>query len=148
MDENLGSARNGSPSGVTLLLDPGASVLQEAFLFPFAVVFPLCKDWEDSSSPAAVVGSGSLLVVRQLSPVSIPDSPESTLHAKSARNPSPAMDLIRRGFFGPRAVSPPPSLSSQGGKVSPGKADENPASANGSLLPVVKGNYSHPYGAA
>ena len=134
LDKNLGSAEIGSSPRTAL--------------FPFAVALPkspLCKDSEESSSPAAVVGYGSLLAVRQLSPVSIPDSPESTMHAKSARKPSPTMGLIRRGIFRLRAVSPPPSLSSQGGKISQSKADENTTPTNGSPLPVVKGNSSHSY---
>ena len=44
--------------------------------------------------------------------MSIPDSLESTVHAKSARKRSLTMGLIRREFFGLRAVSPLPSSSS------------------------------------
>jgi hypothetical protein len=60
----------------------------------------------------------------------------ASVEARAVWNPSPAMGLIRRGFFGPRVVSPfrfveEASLSIQGCKDSQVEADENPTPAKG-----------------
>ena len=82
---------------------------------------PLCREKEDSFP---------VVMDPILSPASV------DAHAKTVRNPSLALGLIRWNFFGPRVVSPPravveeASLSIQGCKDSnPAlvKADENPA---------------------
>lgn len=136
-----------------------SSVLLEAFTLPFAVDLPsspLCRDREDYFSPKADVGPGSSLVVQQTPPMSshassvvayplgrdregsVPAVTDPVFspalkeaQAKTVRNSAPAMGLLRRGFFGPRTVSPSLSLSSQGCKVAPVKATGNSAPEKG-----------------
>ena len=61
----------------------------------------------------------------------------ASVEANAVRNPSPAMGLIRHGFFGPRVTSPSrsvekeASLSTQGCKDPSDKVDENPTLAKG-----------------
>ena len=85
-----------------------------------ALARPLCKVREDSF-PAATDPVLSL----------------ASMEARAVRNPSPAMGLIRRGFFCPRIVYPSrsmekeASLSTKGYKDSRVEVDENPAPVKG-----------------
>jgi hypothetical protein len=116
----LGAAKLSDPR---LASDP---VILEAFTLP----------WEDDSPDSEGEDSDSGVADPDIEPVSevcsakdVRDPPQD----KTARNPSPALGLIKRGFLGPRAAHPAPV-----------KVDKKPAQvrSDSPSQPVVEGSDS------
>jgi hypothetical protein len=76
----------------------------KAFALPWEVAFSVSPGSSDGeASVFGVADTVELTVSEETSANAVRGSSQT----KSARNPSPTKSLIRRGFFGPRAASPP-----------------------------------------
>jgi hypothetical protein len=116
----LGAAKLSDPR---LASDP---IIMEAFALPWEVDSP---DSEGEDFDSGVADHDIELVSEVCSAKDVRDPPQD----KTARTPSPALGLIKRGFLGPRAAHPAPV-----------KVDKKPAQvrSDSPSQPVVEGSDS------
>jgi hypothetical protein len=130
--------------GSSQLPAPGFSVPSAEELFGFLPAGSLSKDWEDfySSLPTACVGLSDSEIIKEAFAlpweVDVPASQSCREKEVSSfgaeinqvvRPSAPARSLLRRGFLGPRAVSPSPVVLKEVLPVIKGK---EPATEDGS----------------
>jgi hypothetical protein len=107
------TAVDGSSLGAVSLSDSklvSSLAIREAFFLPWEEDF-LASPWEEVSRfGVAVIVEATMSEASLAKAVRSPSqAPSLASPAKAVRSPSQAPSLIRRGFFGPRAVSPSPS---------------------------------------
>jgi hypothetical protein len=130
--------------GSSQLPAPGFSVPSAEELFGFLPAGSMSKDWEEfySSLPTACVGLSDSEIIKEAFALpwemDVPASQsckEEEVPSSGAENiqvvrpTDPARSLLRRGFLGPRAVSPSPVVLKE---VSPVIKGKEPATEDGS----------------